>query len=204
MVIKFNSIKVKSITAKQYKEHLLLEYNDNNFVVQSDWMTLDNYGVPKLDNKFNSTEESRRYLQIPLNNENETFSTFVLQLDEYFSSDYFKQKYFDKKQQKYSYVDIFKTNSNDKYPSSMKLKVMFFDNEIKTEIIKVHDDGTTETKQVANMDDVKKNIPYKCQYRMIFCISKIWFLSKTYGVKMKLLKIQTKYNNAKNDIEFLG
>ena len=54
------------------------------------------------------------------------------------------------------------------------------------------------------MDDVKQNIPYKFLYRMIFCISKIWFLSKTYGVKIKLLKIQTKYNNAKNDIEFLG
>ena len=55
------------------------------------------------------------------------------------------------------------------------------DNVIKTEIIKVNDDGTTEQISVSNMDDVKKAIPYKCEYRMIFCISKIFFSILSHG-----------------------
>ena len=42
------------------------------------------------------------------------------------------------------------------------------------------------------MDDVKLVLPYMSEYRNLFKVSKIWFMSKTYGVKLQLLKAQIK------------
>lgn len=53
---------------------------------------------------------------------------------------------------------------------------------------------------------LKNNIPCKCEYIMIFNISKIWFMSKNYGVKLQLLKIQVKMNEPTvndNNFEFI-
>ena len=47
-------------------------------------MKLTNYGVPMAD-KYHMTEESRRYLRIPL--VGGPFSNFIKSLDRYFSSD---------------------------------------------------------------------------------------------------------------------
>ena len=95
MVVKFMDVDTEKITANEYKKHLLIKYEDKPSFIQSNWDKLTHYGVPKND-KFHTTEESRRFIQIPLV-ENEPFSNFIKYLDEYFSSDKFKSKYLTEK-----------------------------------------------------------------------------------------------------------
>ena len=80
MVIKYMDIQTEKITANELKKHLLIRYEDQPLFIQSDWLQLTSYGVPKQD-KFHTTEESRRFIQIPLV-ENEPFSNFIKYLDE--------------------------------------------------------------------------------------------------------------------------
>ena len=66
-----------------------------NDFIQTNWITLSHYGVPKSD-KFHTTEESRRYLQIPLHDD--SFKNFIPSLDNHFASDNFKKQFLDEKQ----------------------------------------------------------------------------------------------------------
>lgn len=50
------------------------------------------------------------------------------------------------------------------------------------------------------MDDVKKVFPYMSEYRVIFKVQKIWFMSKMYGVKLQLHKAQIK-PSSKNTVD---
>ena len=68
MSVKFSDVEFDKITANKYLQHLLVNYENKRFLIQTDWMTLTHYGIPKND-KFHPTEESRRYLQIPLNDD---------------------------------------------------------------------------------------------------------------------------------------
>lgn len=201
MAVKFQNVTVNDITCKSYKEHLLINYNDTSLRVQSKWMTLDTFGVPRAD-KYHLTDESRKYLQIPLNGQDLEFENFVKKLDDYFNSFLFRQKYLDEKQQHFTYVHILKTSQNDKYPSSVKLKL----DVSKTEVLKMNDTEKFDIVNVKTIDDFKQNIPYKCEYRMIFQPSKIWFMSKNYGVKINLIKIQVKQNKQQivDEVEFEG
>ena len=39
------------------------------------------------------------------------------------------------------------------------------------------------------MNEVKQCIPYKSEGKLILKINKIWFMSKNYGVQLKLIKV---------------
>ena len=41
----------------------------------------------------------------------------------------------------------------------------------------------------------KKCIPYKSECKIIFKINKIWFMSKNYGVQLKLVKVLVNIKN---------
>ena len=88
MALKYSDVELDKITGNKYKNHLLVNYENRRFIVQTDWMTLSHYGVPKCD-KFHTTEESRRYLQIPLNDDK--LSNFIHNLDNVFSSENFRK-----------------------------------------------------------------------------------------------------------------
>jgi hypothetical protein len=188
--MKFNEINFNNISATEYKKNLLIKYGDDkDFLhVQTEWLQLTQYGVPRED-KFHTTEKQRQYIQLPLNDE--AFSNFIKELDKYFSSDKFKQKYLTTKQQSYSYTPIYK-EGNEKYPPSIKIKMLVDDKDnILTEFFHVVDDNNVK-KYVINMDNVKDVFPYMCEYRIIFKVSKIWFMSNNYGVKLQLTKAQIK------------
>ena len=151
--MKFDEIKFNSISATEYKKKLLVKYGDDkDFLhVQTEWMQLTQYGVPRED-KFHTTEKQRQYIQLPLNDE--AFSNFIKELDKYFSSDKFKQKYLTTKQQSYSYTPIYK-EGNEKYPPSIKIKMLVDDKDtMLTEFFHVVDDNNVK-KYVINMDNVK-------------------------------------------------
>ena len=45
------------------------------------------------------------------------------------------------------------------------------------------------------MNDIKQCIPYKSEIKIIFKINKIWFMSKNYGVQLKLVKVLVNIEN---------
>lgn len=114
MVVKFMDVEIDKITAKEYKKHLLIKYDNKPLFIQTIWLQLSQYGVPKED-KYHTTEESRRYIQLPLAID-DNFTNFIKSLDEYFSSDKFRLQYLTDKQS-FNYTPIFKQGS-EKYPPS--------------------------------------------------------------------------------------
>jgi len=171
---------------------LLIKYGEEKqpLTIQTEWMTLSQYGTHRED-KFHTTEESRRYIQIPLNN-NDALSKFIHNLDTYFTSDKFKNKYLTEKQQKYNYIPIFKDRGDENYPPSIKIKLDVDENgNILSEFF--HTIDKENVKQIVNkVDDVRKVFPFMSEYRLLFKVSKIWFMGSQYGVKLKLVKAQIK------------
>lgn len=219
--VRFGDVSIEKFTCSTYKSLLMIKYDNEQLIVQSPWIRITHYGIPKND-KYNTTEESRRYMKVPLGTthsaskhqasidaisthyDNEDFSLFIKKLDEFFGSDEFKTKYLDDKQQKFKYVKLFKESSNDKYPPSLKLKMDVKDNDIKTEIYT--DERKTEVINVKNMDEVAKAIPYKSEVRFLFKVHRLWIQASlnSYGVILKLRKIQViKNKSSGNNEEFI-
>ena len=104
MTLKYNDVEIDFIKGNTYKNQLLINYKNERLNIQTNWTTLLHYGVPKSD-KFHTTEESRRYLQIPLIPDDK-FTKFIQSLDIHFSSDHFKKEFLDNKQQKFNYINF--------------------------------------------------------------------------------------------------
>ena len=84
----------------------------------------------------------------------------------------------------------------------MKFKINVLDNKILSEIFHKTEEGIKEC-NIHNIDDVKKFIPYMSEYKLIFKINKIWFMSKNYGVQIKFIKALVKVNDRDNNIDFI-
>ena len=54
MTLKFKDVQIDNLSAKIYNKHLLINYEKQNLTVQSDWMNLSHYEVPK--SKKNTTQ----------------------------------------------------------------------------------------------------------------------------------------------------
>ena len=192
MTLKYNDVEIDSIKGNMYKNHLLISYKNERLNIQTNWITLSHYGVPKSD-KYHTTEESRRYIQIPLIDD--TFTKFIQSLDNHFSSDNFKKQFLDEKQQNFNYIPILKEGKAD-YPASMKIKIDFYNDKYLSEVYHKTDDKGNVKCDLNTMNDIKRCIPYKSEIKLIFRINKLWFMSKNYGVQLKLVKVLIK--NIKN------
>ena len=124
MTLKYNDVEIDKIKGNTYKHQLLINYDDQRLNIQTNWINLTHYGVPKSD-KFHTTEESRRYLQIPLI-DGDDFTQFIQSLDNHFNSANFRKQYLDVKQQTFNYIPILKEGKAD-YPTSLKFKIDFYD-----------------------------------------------------------------------------
>ena len=200
MTLKYGNVDIDKLTGKIYKDRLLINYETNNFMIQTDWFKLTHYGIPKSD-KYHTTEESRRYFQIPLNDND--FKMFINNLDKHFSSDNFRNKYLNEKQRSFSYIPILKEGKNN-YPPSMKFKINVYEDKISSEILHKTNDGIIKC-DLENMEDFKKCIPYMSEYKLIFKINKIWFMSKKYGVQIKFIKALVKVKDKEeSNVEFIA
>ena len=188
-------IQTEKITANDLQKHLIIKYEDKPLYVQTEWKQLTHYGVPKED-KYHNTEESRRYIQIPLT-EGDSFTDFIKQLDTFFSSDKFRTKHLTDKQQNFTYIPIYK-EGGEKWSPSMKFKIIVDDqNNVVSEFFHDTKDGLVK-QHVGSMDNIKQIFPYMSEYRFVFKVQKIWFMSKNYGVKLQLMKAQIKQTEKQN------
>ena len=55
MTLKYNDVEIDSIKGNMYKNHLLISYKSERLNIQTNWITLSHYGVPKSD-KYHTTE----------------------------------------------------------------------------------------------------------------------------------------------------
>ena len=94
-MLKYNDVNIDKLNGKTYKNHLMCNYENKNYLIQSNWMQLTHYGVPKSD-KYHTTDESRMYFQIPLNDND--FKNFITNLDTHFNSDDFRNNYLNENQ----------------------------------------------------------------------------------------------------------
>ena len=85
----------------------------------------------------------------------------------------------------------------------MKFKINVFEGNFLSEIYHKTSDEITIKCDLENMDDFKKNIPYMCEYKLIFKISKLWFMSKNYGCQIKFVKILVKKDKEEGKIDFI-
>ena len=69
----------------------------------------------------------------------------------------------------------------------MKFKINVLDNKILSQIFHKTNEGIKEC-SIHNIDDVKKCISYMSEFKLIFKINKIWFMSNKYGVQVKFIK----------------
>ena len=49
MTLKYNDVEIDSIKGNMYKNHLLISYKNDRLNIQTNWITLSHYGVPKAD-----------------------------------------------------------------------------------------------------------------------------------------------------------
>ena len=158
MTLKYNDVQIDRIKGNIYKNLLLINYEDYDYDrqffrrlnIQTNWINLTHYGVPKSD-KFHTTEESRRYLQIPLIDDDD-FTQFIQSLDKHFASDNFKKQFLDVKQQNFNYIPILKEGKGD-YPTSLKLKIDFYNDIFLSEVFHKTPEGNIKC-ELDNMNDV--------------------------------------------------
>ena len=85
----------------------------------------------------------------------------------------------------------------------MKFKINVFEDKLSSEILHKTNDGIIKC-DLENMEDFKKNIPYMTEYKFIFKINKIWFMSKEYGLQIKFIKALVKVKDKEeSNVEFI-
>ena len=101
-----------------------INYNGGRLELQTPWITLEQGGVPRLDD-YNPTDKKRCCIKLPLNtaqnNEIATFYNKFLEVDKIIGSEESKTKLFGKKSSKYKYLNSVKVQDADDDEASTKL-----------------------------------------------------------------------------------
>ena len=130
--------------------------NKTNNFIQSPWIELSHYGIPRKD-KYHETEASRLYLKAPITDSE--FVQFFESLDTSLQTEEFKQKHLGEKYNKYQYTPILRQSITEGYPPYIKLKLDVEGAIIKTKIYKKVN-GRREVIPCKTIDDVYLNVPY--------------------------------------------
>ena len=144
--------------------------NYKEVCLQSPWILLNKYGIPKL-NQYNKTDEDRAYIKLPLepNDENIKFIQYFKNLDNQFNTSEFRKTM--KINDKYIYVPIIKNNDN--IPSiNLKFKTCY---ESKLILSKVFIES--EPIEFNNINELSKIISLNCKIRCIIRPTKLWVSS---------------------------
>ena len=195
--------------------------SDSPLFIQFPWLTMSTYGIPKIG-EFIKTDADRLYIKCPLDlniSENkDLYDNLIVKLDDYFSSDKLKNLLFGKKANKYDYNQLFKLPKVDddddkpksKYPKppflKLKLDVSYPDNKIKTIVYKTLSNGGREKiNDIETINDLEKIICWKCRFKPIVKLSKIWAQTvgsgkygPGYGATFTIIKVEVDIHQDSN------
>ena len=200
---------------RQYTSFPVYKYKNgtsNKLVMQTDWIHLNKYGVPKKTDKNNQiiydTDEKRSFIKIPLDEKNPSSVELCKALEAIdkkvktaglkeltSSSIYVKKKA--TKPENFSYQALVKLpeekvneETGQPYPRTKYVKLML-DNDYKTKTIKTiiyHQKGKVleEQEDITSMTDVEEKIPYNSKIKMIISAFK-FYAAKTKNADGKYL-----------------
>ena len=189
--------------------------------VQGPWMKLFNYGLPSKNDKDGKprlgnngqpmTDMERGKLKIPFNLEDDDskkFHEMLTALDKH-CEETKEEIWGDKKKASaYKYQPLVRQaavdpDADDDAPGRPDYATMKFDFDFKSRDIKtkvfVNDNGKREEMNTPTMDDVQKLIRYKCEFRPLFTICKLYATKsadtdgkRKYGLGLKLKYIEVR------------
>ena len=211
----------KNAFVEKYHHPSKGDINGTNFYIQFPWLNLFTYGIPKIGyDNYVKSDADRLFIKCPLdltNPEiNNLYENFIVKLDNLLGSDEFKTKLFGKKASKYEYNTIFRTpkivdeeddnvkKKNSPKPPFIKLKFKTtLEHNIKETIFR--DINKDIIKDINTISEVEKYICWKCEFRPMLRLSKIWAQTvgtgkngPGYGATFIIEQIQVKpplYNN---------
>lgn len=172
--------------------------------IQCPWFKIDEYGIPRIHEKYYPDDSKRGFVKVPMNSsipEIKAFMDKMKTIDDYLASDDFKEKQFGKKASKYDYNHIIRTteddDGNEKTPyMKLKFKTSYPDGEMMTVFFNVDEnDNTKEKVEVKTVTDATEHLRFMCEFRPIIRAVKVWAQNaKTknpgYGIMFKIEKLQ--------------
>jgi len=201
--LKYSDVKPEKIAFSKFKGHTLIRYKNNDLIIQSPWLNLSAYGIPRKD-QYNKTENSRKYIKVPLDPANPEISIFIDMLkgiDSQMVSETFTKEFLGENHAKYEYSNIFRESQTEGRQAYVKLKLDTQFNEeqtIKTKIYKTKENNERqEIKGLSTMDDFSKVVSFRSDIRVIFKVVKCWtqapnLKNPSYGLTLKATKIEVK------------
>ena len=232
--IKYTDVEENRMSSTEFQENdrskgqkiAYMQYNhpkfgsDQPLVIQAPWIRMENYGVPRMDERYFKNDADRAFVKIPLNDtipESAELIKMFIKFDELFSSKEFCSKML-KKHEKYTYQPIFRKpviNEDDdddskkksskqstipKYPYiKLKIDTDYTSGEIKTKLYRSEIINNkrvrNEIQDITSIDDFARIVCWNCNFRPIIRFVKFWAqpLTKkdpTWGVTFKIIKAE--------------
>ena len=198
-------VQTDKLTLHKYKEHLLMKYEGQPLLIQTPWLNINAFGMPRRD-KYHTTDDQLKYIKLPLDTNVEDIKQFhdLLQtIDNKVNNADFRKEHLGEKHNKYAYNTVLTEKENK--PVSVKFKFMTTRDEIQDISTQLYKTKNKQRTQIRNptIDDFIKHIPFRSTVRCIFQIVKVWsqpatLKNPTYGLTLKLHKIEVndkpKYN----------
>ena len=103
--LKYTDVKPEKMSFSTFKGYTLVKYTNNDLFIQSPWINIFAYGIPRKD-KFNQTDNSRKCLKVPLDEKIPEVSDFVnilKEIDSKMTSNEFKEKFLGDSKDKFEY-----------------------------------------------------------------------------------------------------
>jgi hypothetical protein len=218
--LKYSEVNSSKISFATLKGYTLIKYDNNELCIQSPWINLFFYGIPRKD-KFNPTDNSRKCIKIPLDLQDPEVIVFVDMLkdiDAKMGSTEVRKAFLGDNSEKFEYSSMFKESQTENRPSNIKLKLDTEHDDdltIKTRLYKtkINKNGSVERQLiqgVTNIDDFSNIVAFKSDIRFIFKIIRCWsqapnIKNPTYGLTLKVTKIEVKAKSEEEhyDVEFI-
>jgi len=118
--LKHTAVKPDKLTFVKYKDFLLTKYETQQLLIQTPWLNINAFGMPKRD-KYHATDDQLRYIKLPIDTnkeDNKQFLDLLQQLDNKLNTEEFKKEYLGEKHKKYEYHPIVAEKENK--PASVK------------------------------------------------------------------------------------
>lgn len=187
-----------------------VRFKSGQLLLKSDFSELSSGGVPRED-EYHPTDDKRRFMKIPENEETKPFFDKLKEIDVILGSDETKKRFFGKKSSKYSYVPIVRSPMQDDDDEVVKpnyIKCVFCtkypEGTITTNVFKcdsIESGSKKEKLDIKTPDEAMKGIPYKSTNRYIISPVKTWvqlpkIKDPQYGLTFKIIQVETIHNSS--------
>ena len=98
--LNYTNVKPEKITFSKFKELSLLKYEDKPLLIQTPWIHIDAFGMPKRD-KYHTTDDQLKNIHLPINDKE--FIKLIQSIDNIMNTDEFRKEHLGEKHDKYLY-----------------------------------------------------------------------------------------------------